>query len=215
MKKFFKQFKKINSEPLEKSNVIWSWIGSFLGILAISYFHRDILNDDDLTLVIGSFGASAVLVYGAVNSPLAQPRNLLGGHILSAIIGVISYKILHQDLIIASAFAVATSILVMQMTLTLHPPGGATALIAVIGSNQIHELGFLYVLFPVTSGAFILLIIAIIINNIPKHRYYPESLKDYNKKWFTEDWLYRAFKYKTKFVLYFDLNQDNFYPIYI
>jgi CBS-domain-containing membrane protein len=187
MKKFFKQFKKINSEPLEKSNVIWSWIGSFLGILAISYFHRDILNDDDLTLVIGSFGASAVLVYGAVNSPLAQPRNLLGGHILSAIIGVISYKILHQDLIIASAFAVATSILVMQMTLTLHPPGGATALIAVIGSNQIHELGFLYVLFPVTSGAFILLIIAIIVNNIPKHRYYPESLKDYNKKWFIEE----------------------------
>ena len=90
MKKFFKQFKKVNSEPLEKSNIIWSWIGSFLGILAISYFHSDFLDDTDLTLVIGSFGASAVLVYGAVNSPLAQPRNLLGGHILSAIIGVIS-----------------------------------------------------------------------------------------------------------------------------
>ena len=89
MKKFFKQFKRINSEPMEKSNIIWSWIGSFIGILSISYFHNDILNDEDLTLVIGSFGASAVLVYGAVNSPLAQPRNLIGGHILSAIIGVI------------------------------------------------------------------------------------------------------------------------------
>ena len=82
MKTFLKQFKKINSEPMEKSNIIWSWISSFIGILAISYFHSDFLDDRDLTLVIGSFGASAVLVYGAVNSPLAQPRNLIGGHIL-------------------------------------------------------------------------------------------------------------------------------------
>jgi CBS-domain-containing membrane protein len=187
MKHFLKQFKKINSEPMEKSNIIWSWIGSFLGILTISFFHQDILDDRDLTLVIGSFGASAVLVYGAVNSPLAQPRNLLGGHILSAIVGVMSYKIFSGNILLCSAFAVATSILVMQLTLTLHPPGGATALIAVIGSNQIHELGFLYVLVPVTSGAFILLIIALIVNNIPKHRYYPESWKEYNKKWFSDE----------------------------
>lgn len=74
----------------------------------------------------------------------------------------------------------------MQLTLTLHPPGGATALIAVV-DNQIHDLGFLYVLVPVTSGAFILLAIAIIVNNIPKHRHYPDSLKDYNKKWFSDE----------------------------
>lgn len=187
MKTFLKQFKKINTEKIEKSNIIWSWIGSFLGILAISYFHNDILNDKDLTLVIGSFGASAVLIYGAVHSPLAQPRNLIGGHILSAVVGVVSYKLFFSDILLASAFAVATSILVMQLTLTLHPPGGATSLIAVIGSNQIHELGFLYVLVPVSSGAFILLIIAVIINNIPKHRHYPNSFKNFNKKWFSED----------------------------
>lgn len=187
MKTFLKQFKKINSEPLEKSNLFWSWIGSFLGILAISYFHSDILEDTDLTLVIGSFGASAVLVYGAVNSPLAQPRNLIGGHIISAIVGVISYKLFYGNILFCSAFAVATSIFFMQLTLTLHPPGGATALIAVIGSNQIHELGFLYVLVPVTTGAFILLIIAVVVNNIPKHRYYPESLKDYNRRWFSDE----------------------------
>ena len=187
MKKFLKQFKKINSEPMEKSNIIWSWISSFIGILAISYFHSDFLDDRDLTLVIGSFGASAVLVYGAVNSPLAQPRNLIGGHILSAIVGVVAFKLFSSNILLASAFAVATSILLMQLTLTLHPPGGATALIAVIGSPQIHDLGFLYVLVPVTSGAFILLVIAVIINNIPKHRFYPNSLKDFNDIWFKED----------------------------
>ncbi len=148
-----------------------------MGIFSISYFHKDILNDTDLTLVIGSFGASAVLIYGAVNSPLAQPRNLIVGHVLSALIGVISFKLFSSNILFASAFAVATSILVMQLTLSLHPPGGATALIAVIGSEQIHDLGFMYILVPVFSGSFILFILAILINNIPKHRYYPKSLK--------------------------------------
>ncbi|KAB7887551.1 HPP family protein [Poseidonibacter ostreae] len=187
MKKFLQQFKKVNSEPIEKSNIIWSWIASFLGILAISYFHQDILNDKDLTLVIASFGASAVLIYGAVNSPLAQPRNLVGGHILSAIIGVASFKLFSGNILFCSAFAVASAILVMQLTLTLHPPGGATALIAVIGSKQIHDLGFLYVLVPVASGAFILLIIALLVNNIPKHRSYPLSFKEYKNKWLSDD----------------------------
>ena len=185
MKRFFKQFKKINSENLDKSNMLWSWIGSVLGIFAISYFHKNFLDDTDLTLVLGSFGASAVLIYGAVNSPLAQPKNLIGGHIISAIIGVISFKLFSQNMFFATAFAVSTSILVMQLTLTLHPPGGATALIAVIGSEQIHELGFFYVLIPVTSGAFILLIIAMIVNNIPNNRAYPESLKIFLDKHFS------------------------------
>ncbi|WP_026803111.1 HPP family protein [Aliarcobacter lanthieri] len=179
---FFKQFKKINSENFDKSNLLWSWIGSFLGIIAITYFHTDFLDDTDLTLVVGSFGASAVLIYGAVNSPLAQPRNLIGGHIVSAIVGVIAYKLFSSNIILASAIAVSTAIFFMQITLTLHPPGGATALIAVIGSEQIHELGFLYVLVPVFSGAIILFLIAVFVNNIPKNRAYPESFKNYLKR---------------------------------
>ena len=68
--------------------VLWSWLGSFVGIGAVSLIHFKILNQTDLMMIIGSFGASAVLIYGAIRSPLAQPRNLIGGHILSAIIGV-------------------------------------------------------------------------------------------------------------------------------
>lgn len=187
MKYFYKLFAKNNKELFDKSNLFWSWIGSFLGLLAIAFFHKNFLGDLDLSLVLGSFGASAVLIYGAVNSPLAQPKNLIGGHLISAFVGVSCYKLFSGDLLLASSIAVATSILFMQLTFTLHPPGGATALIAVIGSPQIHDLGFLYVFVPVTSGAFILLVIAVIVNNIPKHRHYPESLKDYNKKWFTDD----------------------------
>ncbi|WP_066220035.1 HPP family protein [Aliarcobacter cryaerophilus] len=179
---FNKEFRKISLENIDKSNMFWAWIGSFLGIIAISYFHMDILDDKDLTLVVGSFGASAVLIYGVPNSPLSQPRNLIGGHLLSAIVGVISYKLFSSNLFLATAIAVSTSILIMQLTLTLHPPGGATSLIAVIGGEQIHELEFFYILIPVFSGALILFLIAFIVNNIPKNRAYPESFKHYLKK---------------------------------
>ena len=179
---FNKEFRKISLENIDKSNMFWAWIGSFLGIIAISYFHMDILDDKDLTLVVGSFGASAVLIYGVPNSPLSQPRNLIGGHLLSAIVGVISYKLFSSNLFLATAIAVSTSILIMQLTLTLHPPGGATSLIAVIGGEQIHELEFFYILIPVFSGALILFLIAFIVNNIPKNRAYPESFKNYLKK---------------------------------
>jgi len=124
--------------------------------------------------MIGSFGASAVLVYGAVRSPLAQPRNLIGGHVLSAIIGVLCWKLLSQHMWLAESVAVATSIAVMHATRTLHPPGGATALIAVTGSPAIHNLGFLYVIFPATIGPLILLAIGLLVNNVPASRRYPE-----------------------------------------
>lgn len=154
--------------------VLWSWIGSFLGIAAVSLVHYKILNQTDLMMIIGSFGASAVLIYGAIRSPLAQPRNLIGGHVLSAIVGVTAFQLFSGHPWLAASLAVSTSIALMHLTKTLHPPGGATALIAVIGSESIHSLGYLYVLIPVALGASVMLLIALLINNIPKNRRYPE-----------------------------------------
>ena len=154
--------------------VMWSWIGSFLGIFAVAFIHGDLLAQSDMVMIIGSFGASAVLIYGAVKSPLAQPRNLIGGHILSALVGVTCYKLFPGNLWLAASLAVSTSIALMHITKTLHPPGGATALIAVIGSSKIHSLGYLYAVMPVGIGAFVMLAVALLINNIPKTRRYPE-----------------------------------------
>ncbi|WP_066409671.1 HPP family protein [Aliarcobacter skirrowii] len=184
MKYFYKLFAKNNKELFDKSNLFWSWIGSFLGLLAIAFFHKNFLGDLDLSLVLGSFGASAVLIYGAVNSPLAQPKNLIGGHLISAFVGVSCYKLFSGDLLLASSIAVATSILFMQLTFTLHPPGGATALIAVVGTSQVHDLGYLYLLVPVLSGNIILFLIAFIVNNIPKNRTYPQNYKSHYKKYY-------------------------------
>lgn len=159
---------------VSNAEILWSWVGGFTGIASVALAGRLFLQGDDLTLMIGSFGASAVLVYGAVRSPLAQPRNLLGGHLISAIVGVAAYQLFYHTPWLAQALAVSTAIAFMHATRTLHPPGGATALIAVIGSERIHELGWLYVLLPATLGPLILLAVALVVNNIPSTRRYPE-----------------------------------------
>jgi len=156
------------------AEILWSWLGAFLGIAAVAYVNQRWLAGTDLLLIIGSFGASAVLIYGAVKSPLAQPRNLLGGHLISAAIGVACYQWLGQVPWLAAALAVATAIAAMHASKTLHPPGGASALIAVIGGPQIHALGFFYVLVPVGLGAAIMLAVALLVNNLAPHRRYPE-----------------------------------------
>ncbi|MDB5258313.1 MAG: hypothetical protein JWM14_3008 [Chitinophagaceae bacterium] len=161
------------------SDHIWTFIGGFVGIALIGLiqiYFNDMPSTDNLFL-IGSFGASAVLIYGVTNSPLAQPRNLIGGHVVSAIVGVSIYKVcyfLPPDLMwLSAALAVSLAIVAMQMTKTLHPPGGATALIANIGSEKIKSLGYWYVITPVLTGVLIMFAVAMIVNNIPEGRSYP------------------------------------------
>jgi CBS domain-containing membrane protein len=157
-------------EPIDH---LWTFLGAFIGIGAIGFLQSFTLPELDNVFLIGSFGASAVLVFGATNSPLAQPRNLVFGHVFSALIGVIAHMAVPDILWLGSALGVSLSIVVMQMTRTMHPPGGATALIANIGSDRIKEMGFGYVLSPVLSGVLILLLTALVVNNIPRHRNYP------------------------------------------
>ena len=155
----------------------WSFLGAFFGIGLIAFVQSLQISEIENIFLIGSFGASSVLVYGAVNSPLAQPRNLIGGHVLSALVGVTIFKFLPEILWLNASIAVASSIVLMQFTKTMHPPGGATALIAVLPSEKIQELGYWYALSPVLSGAMILLIVALIFNNIPKGRKYPHHVR--------------------------------------
>ncbi|MGX7668316.1 HPP family protein [Flavobacterium pedocola] len=155
----------------------WAFVGAFVGIGTIAYLQYDAFPKQDFVFLIGSFGASCVLVYGVIQSPLAQPRNLIGGHVISAIVGVTAAKLFPDILWLASAVAVASAIVMMQITKTLHPPGGATALIAVTGSPAILKLGYWYVLSPVLSGAVILLIVALIFNNMTSNRQYPTNKK--------------------------------------
>lgn len=163
---------------INKKEHFWSFLGAFIGIFLIAMMQEKMLfSKIENVFLIGSFGASCVLIYGAIQSPLAQPRNLIGGHVISAVIGVTIAKFVPDITWLQAPLAVGLSIVFMQITKTLHPPGGATALIAVTGGEKIAALGYYYVLSPVLSGCLILLIVALIFNNITKERSYPTSSK--------------------------------------
>ena len=164
---------------LDPVDHLWSFIGAFTGIALIGSLQSITLTSLDNTFLIGSFGASAVLIYGETNSPLAQPRNLVGGHIISAIIGVCVAKLIpNPDLSwLACALAVSVAIIALQITKTTHPPGGATPLIAVIGSTQIKNLGFLYKINPELISVLILLIMAYFTSKFGRQRLYPYKSK--------------------------------------
>ena len=157
----------------------WTFLGSFVGISLIGLLSRYVFGPGDTLLLVGSFGASAVLIYGVVNSPLAQPRNLIGGHVLSAFLGVTVHLLVPQEVWLAAALAVSLAIVGMQITKTLHPPGGATALIATVGSAKLQALGYWYVLMPVLTGVLLLLLVALVVNNVTNTRSYPV-----NKHWY-------------------------------
>ncbi|WP_316803265.1 HPP family protein [Pedobacter nototheniae] len=161
---------------------LWTFIGSFLGIGIIGFLNSKYFTAYENLFLIGSFGASSVLIYGLINSPLAQPRNVIGGHVVSALVGVTIYKLIPGELWLSSALSVSLSIVFMQITKTLHPPGGATALIANLSSPKIQALGYMYVLSPVLSGVIILVLVAILCNNATSHRSYPKN-KDWYKVW--------------------------------
>ncbi len=153
--------------------VLWSGLGGFGGIGLVAALESWLLQGTDLVLLIASFGASATLLFGAVQSPLAQPRNLVGGHLLSALVGVTAVKLLSPHLFLAAGLAVGGSIALMLATRTLHPPGGATALMAVVGGPKIQALGYLFVFLPVAAGSLLLLLTALLFNNLIPRRRYP------------------------------------------
>jgi CBS domain-containing membrane protein len=186
LKKIKKSYRKVKyvlykETLIDKKEHFFTFLGAFFGIGIIGLLNSNYFVFHDNIFLIGSFGASSVLIYGAINSPLAQPRNLIGGHIVCAIVGVTIHKFVPNEIWLSSALAVSLSIVMMQITKTLHPPGGATALIANIGSEKIKALGYMYVLSPVLSGVLILFVVALVFNNITPNRRYPIK-KNYSKR---------------------------------
>jgi CBS domain-containing membrane protein len=160
-----------STRPTPRAALI-SFLGGFVSIGAIGLFDQFVLQDNDLAFLIGAFGATAVLVFGVPGSPFAQPWNVLVGHVISAIIGVAVLQIVGPGWL-AAALAVSLAVVAMQMSHSVHPPGGASALIAVAGSQTVHDLGFLYPLFPVGAGAVVLIAVAYVTNNLSAHRPWP------------------------------------------
>ncbi len=198
------------------------WLAAFLAFVAILFiagFSHALVGSQGMPYVVASMGASAVLLFALPQSALSQPWPVIGGHLISAAIGVLCYRMI-PDLRVAAAVAVGASIAAMYFTQSLHPPGGAASLGAVVGGAEIHELGFAYVLMPVGVNVVILLLMAWVLNNAVQDRRYPisvggrsrfETLPEWGRAEFSDTDLQVALKEMGGFV---DISREDLRKIY-
>lgn len=150
-------------------------MGAALGIAAVYGVSLHYLDDLAAACMVASMGASAVLLFAVPHGALSQPWPVIGGHLIPALIGVTCHLGIPSPWL-AAAVAVGLAVGAMSYLRCVHPPGGATALAAVIGGPAIHELGYGYLLQPVGVNLVLLLLMAVLFNNLFPWRRYPVSL---------------------------------------
>ncbi|MDO9065168.1 MAG: HPP family protein [Sulfuricella sp.] len=144
---------------------------AFVAVLIVALVSSQTLSGAGLPIMLASVGASAVLLFAIPHSPLTQPWPLVGGHFISVFIGIACAKLI-PFVWLAAALAVSLSLLAMHLTHSLHPPGGAATLLPILGGSQVHAEGYHFLLVPVGLNVLVLLLMALVINNLrPGHRY--------------------------------------------
>ena len=166
MKKYLLKMRATSACPPRPHHrhILWSWLGGFLGIAMTGYLSHITYSP----LLMAPFGATCVLAFGVPDSPLAQPRNIIGGHFLSTSLGLIFLHLLGSTWW-CMALAVATAIGVMQFTRTVHPPAGADTLVVIMTGAS-----WKFLITPALAGAIILVICAVVFNNLAEDRSYPK-----------------------------------------
>ncbi|MCB4763466.1 MAG: HPP family protein [Sulfurovum sp.] len=143
--------------------IIFAWIGSFIAISTVAI----LTNITNNPLVLGSFGASCVLLFGFPKSPFSQPRNVILGHTLSTLIGLLFYHLVSQEWW-GLGLALATAVAIMIATRTVHPPAGSNPVIVYLTGAKWN-----FLLTPTLIGAIILVIVALLYINLDKKQHYP------------------------------------------
>lgn len=144
--------------------ILVAWVGGFLAIGAVTLLSNTL----SIGLVLGSFGASCVLIFGFPDVPFSQPRNVIGGHFLSSFIGMLCLTLFGATWW-SVAIAVGTSISVMMLTRTTHPPAGSNPVIIYLLKPT-----WSFLLFPTLFGAIVLVSIAVLYNNLANEGKYPK-----------------------------------------
>jgi CBS domain-containing membrane protein len=171
----------ITSNKTSHKEKIISGLGGFISIFSILIITRHFVGHHDAGLIVASMGASAVLLFAVPHGPLSQPWAVGGGHLVSAVIGVSCYMLI-PDLFVAAALAVGLAISAMYYLRCIHPPGGATALTAVMAGAGVHALGYRYLLTPVLLNVSVILGVALLFNFLFHWRRYPTALMQYSRK---------------------------------
>lgn len=152
-----------------------SGLGGMLAIFLTTLIAQHYIGGVTLPFMLASMGASSVLLFGAPHSPLSQPWAFAGGHLVSAFVGITCATTI-SNVYLAAGLSVGLSISAMYYLRCLHPPGGATALLTVIGDQKIHALGYHFLFMPVLVNVVVLLGVALIINNLIPGRRYPANI---------------------------------------
>lgn len=175
MKNKILQFLGVEKYRVGHTEKLISALGAFLGILLVFYLSTFFVPGHSSFLIVASMGASAVLLFAVPHGPLSQPWALIGGHLVSAVVGI-SCAIIIPDVFFAAPAAVGLAVGLMYYFNCIHPPGGATALSAVVGGNEIIELGYRFIITPVLINVIAIISVAIIFNYLFKWRRYPAYL---------------------------------------
>jgi CBS domain-containing membrane protein len=145
-------------------------IGALVGLMVTGFVSTIALgSSSDVPLLVAPMGAAAVLLFAVEKSPLARPWNVIGGNMLSALVGV-TVATLVSNAVIASGLACGGAIVVMMLLRCIHPPGGAVAMTAVLGGPSIQSAGYGFVLWPVGINCVLLLLMAILITRLETWR---------------------------------------------
>ncbi|MDO4642067.1 MAG: HPP family protein [Neisseria sp.] len=147
--------------PLQ--TIALAWLGAALATAAFAFAGDSLA----LPLVLGSFGASCLLVFAYPKSPFAQPRNVIGGHFTATLTGLV-FMALFGVHWWSMALAVGTAVALMLLLRVPHPPAGSNPLIVM----TLHA-GWSFLLTPTLFGSLILVAVALLYNNWGKHRRYP------------------------------------------
>lgn len=162
---YLQKMKGQSTSPLKVNtkDALTGLIGGSTAIFLLIYLTK-LTNTEWL---MAPFGASCVLVFAVWNAPLSQPRNIIGGHLISASIGLLLYHLFGAESW-TLALGVGLAIACMMLTKTTHPPAGANPIIVILGGY-----GWSYLVTPVLIGTIIIVIVALLINNLRSDRHYP------------------------------------------
>ena len=152
-----------------------SVLGVALGIMAVYEISDWYLSAEGTLLMVASMGATAILLFGVPHGGLSQPWPVLGGHLVAAAIGVTCHNLFPVEWW-TPALAASLAMGAMHYLHCIHPPGGATAMVAVIGGERVYALGYEYLLTPVLMNVLSILLVAVLFNNLFPWRRYPAGL---------------------------------------
>lgn len=156
----------LSGQPrLSHREIMYSAVSALVAIAAVVWISYQFLSNTDLPFMIASMGASAVLLFAVPSSPMNRPWVLAAAHVFCALIGITCTQLLPNALL-AAPIAIAFSLLAMHYLRCLHPPGGATALLMVLGSPELIAEGYKVVIAPVALNTLVLLLMALLIRQI-------------------------------------------------